>query len=345
MQFYLAAFYLAFFYLLIPFFLGPLSPERLLPNHILVYGTLIGSRHTCRSLIPGANPYGPRQVMNPRTSGSCPYGGNLPSTPPTPPGLPRGVLFRPSLFLIDERIHVQRGQEEASASRLTFELNQSQLYQEREAALQQELREINFEEHFSLHTQQQLNQWEQEEAAAYQIHLQAAESRCSHAASARLFGLEEQAIHHYQQLRQGLANDEQTYRAALQQEARLYHQSLQQELLYHQTAQAQTESLLAAERQHSLKILQEQTEQWEAALQQVTQGGEETVERERTLIAESEVETNIFRLEHQKAQEELRTWEEWRETDPAPEAETSDPQQDEEPPLQGYPGYQLDLRL
>ena len=46
----------------------------------------------------------------------------------------------------------------------------------------------------SLQAQQQLNQWEQEEAAAYQARLQAAESRCSHAASARLLGLEEQAI-------------------------------------------------------------------------------------------------------------------------------------------------------
>ena len=124
----------------------------------LVPGTPVGQ------FFQGANPYGPRQVMSPRASGGCPYG-NLPSTPPTPPGLPRGVLFRPSLLLIDERLHVQRGQEEASASRLTYELNQSQFYQEREAALQQELRELNFEEHLSLQAQQQLNQWEQEEAA------------------------------------------------------------------------------------------------------------------------------------------------------------------------------------
>ena len=53
---------------------------------------------------------------------------------------------------------------------------------------------------------------------------------------------------------------------------------------------------------------------------------------------EAEVETNIFRLEYQEAQEELRTWKEWCETDPAPEAETSEQQQEEEPPLHGYPG-------
>ena len=204
--------------------------------------------------------------------------------------------------------------------------------------MQQELREINFEEHFSLQAQQQLNQWEQEEAAAYQARLQAAESRCSHAASARLLGLEEQAIHHYQQLRQGLAHDEQNYRASLQQEARFYHQNLQQELLYHQNAQAQAESLLAAERQQSQRILQEQTDQWEAALQQVVRGGEEAVERERTLTVEAEGETNIFRLEHQEALQELAAWEEWCQTEPAEEAEISDSPQEQEQSLQGHTG-------
>ena len=50
-----------------------------------------------------------------------PLRSNLSGTPPTPPGLPRGVPFQRFLLLIDERIHVQsvrRGQEEASAARL-----------------------------------------------------------------------------------------------------------------------------------------------------------------------------------------------------------------------------------
>ena len=56
------------------------------------------------------------------------------------------------------------------------------------------------------------------------------------------------------------------HRATLQQGARLYHLNFQQELHYHMSAQAQSESLLAAEQQHSQKILQEQAENWEAAL-------------------------------------------------------------------------------
>ena len=109
------------------------------------------------------------------------------------------------------------------------------------------------------------------------------------------------------------------------------------ELLYHQNAQAQAESLLAAERQQSQKILQEQTHQWEAALQQVVRGGEEAVKRERTLTVEAEGQTNIFRLEHQEALQEIASWEEWCQTEPAEEAEISDAPQEQEP-LQGYPG-------
>ena len=105
----------------------------------------------------------------------------------------------------------------------------------------------------------------------------------------------------------------------------------------HQTAQAQAESLLAAERQHSQKILQEQTEKWEATLQQAIQGGEEAVEAERTLTVQAEVETNIFPLELQEAQEELRTWDDWYESDTLHEAETSELQQEEQPILPENP--------
>ena len=80
--------------------------------------------------------------MSPRSQGGCPYGGAaLPNTPPTPPGFAaHRVLFRRTLLLIDERLSLQRDQEEASARWLTFELNQGQLYAEREAALHQEVK-------------------------------------------------------------------------------------------------------------------------------------------------------------------------------------------------------------
>ena len=123
--------------------------------------------------------------------------------------------------------------------------------------------------------------------------------------------MEEQTIHHFQHHREGLAQDEQAYRANVQQEARLHSQSLQQELQYHMNAQAQAESLLAAENQNAQKTLDEQAAQWEAALHQGSEIAQEAVEQERTNIVEVEVETNVFRLELQESQQELQTWDDW----------------------------------
>ena len=164
---------------------------------------------------PRPRVYGPQQVMSPRAKSGCPYGGAaLPATPPTPPVPPPGfavpqVPFA-SLLLIDERINVQRNHEEAQARRLTFEINQGQLYAEREAALRQEVREMQFEHDLSLQAAQQLNHWEQGEAAAYQARLNLAENHCSNIAAQHLLEVEEQALRHSQRLREGLAQDEQS---------------------------------------------------------------------------------------------------------------------------------------
>ena len=72
---------------------------------------------------------------------------------------------------------------------------------------------MQFEHDLSLHASQQLNHWEQNEAAAYQARLNLVENQCSHAATRHLLEVEEQALHHFQHLREGLAQDEQTYRA------------------------------------------------------------------------------------------------------------------------------------
>ena len=94
----------------------------------------------------------------------------------------------------------------------------------------------------------------------------------------------------------------------MQQEARVYSEELHQELQYHQTAQAQAESLLAAERQRAEHTLHEQATQWQSALRHVSEWGETAVEHERSESVEKEVQLNIFRLELHDAQEELRNW-------------------------------------
>ena len=132
------------------------------------------------------------------------------------------VFFLPLHSSSTNVFHFQHDQEAAYARRLSFELNQGQLYAEREAILHQKLREIQFEEHLSLHMQQQLNQWELGEAATYQTRLNVAESNYSYAATRRGLEMEKQIISHFQHLRESLTQDEQTYRATIQHEAGLY---------------------------------------------------------------------------------------------------------------------------
>ena len=194
--------------------------------------------------------------------------------------------------------------------------------------MRQEVRETQFEHDLSLQASQYLNHWEQNEAATYPAHLNVADSQWSHATTRHLLEVEEQAIHHIQHFREGLAQDEQAYRATIQHEARLYSESLQQELQYHMSAQAQAESLLAAERQSAQTTLDEQANQWEAALHQVTEMAEEAVEQERTKTVEAEVDTNVFRLELQESQQELQTWDDRYNSGVLPEAETSEQQED-----------------
>ena len=215
------------------------------------------------------------------------------------------------------------GQEEETAARRLYEVNQYNLYEERESALRRELEEIQFEEEISLQARQHMQHWEQEEAAAFTVRVQAAESNIAQAATHRLLLMEEEAIQHHQHLRQSLTQAEHSYRTTVQQEARIYSEELHQELQYHQTAQAQAESLLAAERQRAEHTLHEQATQWQSALRNVSEWGETAVEHERSESVEREVQLNIFRLELHDAQEELRNWDDWYSSGILPEAETS----------------------
>ena len=53
------------------------------------------------------------------------------------------------------------------------------------------------------------------------------------------------------------------------------------------------------------------------------------VEQERSETVEAEMETNVFRLELQEAQEELRNWDDWYSSGNLPEAEISLPRGEE----------------
>ena len=145
--------------------------------------------------------YEPNRPQSPR-DGQRPYGAASFAVCLRPPGLPVDrVPFYSSLVFIDEKIHLQIGQEEATAARRVYEVDQINLHWQKETALRKKIGEIQFEQELSLQAQQHLNFWEQEKAAAATTHLNAAENRYAQAAATRLLMVEEEAIQHHQDLR------------------------------------------------------------------------------------------------------------------------------------------------
>ena len=106
------------------------------------HGTILfGSRDSCQTIdFPKgkADPltgYEPNRPRSPRGQNN-PYRAASPAAPVRPPGIPGDrVPFYSSLIYLDERIHRQVGQEEETAARRLYEVNQYHLYEERESAL------------------------------------------------------------------------------------------------------------------------------------------------------------------------------------------------------------------
>ena len=179
------------------------SPERLftiMESFSLVPGTPVQQLIFPRAKADPSTGYEPNRPRSPRGQNN-PYRAAPQAAPVRPPGIPGDrVPFYSSLIYLDERIHRQVGQE--TAARRLYEVNQYNLYEERESALRRELEEIQFEEEISLQARQHMQHWEQEEAAAFTVRVQAAESNIAQAATYRLLLMEEEAIQHHQHLRQ-----------------------------------------------------------------------------------------------------------------------------------------------
>ena len=148
----------------------------------VVPGTPVHNLFPPRVNLPSRNDpltgYEPNRPRNPR--GQHPYGAASPAAPLRLPGISmEWVPFYSSLIWIDGRIHLQMGQEEDTAARRIYEVNQYHLREKRDSALRREFGEIQFEEELSLQAQQQLNHWEQEEAAAVTANASRREQLCS----------------------------------------------------------------------------------------------------------------------------------------------------------------------
>ena len=89
--------------------------------------------------------------------------------------------------------------------------------------------------------------------------------------------LEEKAIPQSRLLHQQLEESEQHYKTTIQREAENFANNLQQELQYHMTSNAQSQSLLSAERDKFRQEYDVQAEKWNHYSEEITQQAEETL--------------------------------------------------------------------
>ena len=255
-------------------------------------GTPVGGLVSPRlpSAIGEGQPHMAEQVMSPRSgqAAACPYArpssrrSNSPGAPP--PGLfpPIGgrELFNRPMVMVNEMIRVQRGDEEVTAQRTILEQQAEAEARAREERIVEQFLEAQarHEAELSQQARAAVQQHALEEKAYYEARFHHLEANLQHRQALRNHNLEEKAIGQSRRLHQQLEESEQHYRTTIQREAENYAANLQQELQYHVPSNAQSQSLLSAERDEFRKEYDVQVEKWSHYSEGITQKAEETLQ-------------------------------------------------------------------
>ena len=121
----------------------------------------------------------------------------------------------------------------------------------------------------------------------------------------------------YLALRQELQQAEEERTAFVRQEARRFAEGTRaefaEEVHHHQIAQAQAQSLLAAERQHHEAVIEEQADRWQNDMDLVTEGAEEAHLEEVTKAQETVAQSEQVWDEWMITQHQLRERQRWYE--------------------------------
>ena len=163
-----------------------------------------------------------------------------------------------------------------------------------------------------------------EEKAYYEARFHHLEANLQHRQALHNHNLEEKAIAQSRRLHQQLEESEQHYRTTIQREAESYAANIQQELQYHMTSNAQSQSLLSAERDKFRKEYDVQAEKWSNYSEEITQRAEETLQNLTDDYNEMGEELAV-------AQAHLLQWEEWQQEKfpPTTQAEENGMEQEE----------------
>ena len=153
--------------------------------------------------------------------------------------------------------------------------------------------------------------------AYYETRFHHFETNLQHRQALHNNNLEEKAIAQSRRLHQQLEESEQHYRTTIQREAENYAANIQQELQYPMTSNAQSRSLLSAERDKFRKENDVQAEKWSHYSEEITQQAEEALQGLTD-------EYNELGEELAMAQSHLLQWDEWQQENFPPQTQAEE---------------------
>ena len=281
----------------------------------------------------GGRPPAVQQVMSPRRLAArmAEAGAQRAQPAAAPQANPGGfcpgadqVPLQPAMRFVHERMDFFQGEEEFWAERVLVEEQHNQEEANHIADVRARLAEEQFFYLFSHEAQQQARMWEHVEQRVYQAQVN---NRVLQEAAQERLNMEAAVGQQFLASRQELQQAEEEHTHQLRLEARQFadgtRAELAEEVHHHQIAQAQAQSLLAAERQHHSAALEEQSTRWQEALDMVTAGAEE-MHHEDVAEEEEAVRQSVFLWdEFMISQHRLEEWQRWFE-DNAPNEEAEE---------------------
>ena len=231
-------------------------------------------------------------------------------------------------FLSDRHEDFIQEEEEFWAERVLVEEQRNQEEANQIAEMRARLAEEQFFYHFSHEAQQQASMWEHVQQRVYQAQVKNFEDRVYQEATQERLNMEAAVGQQFLALRQELQQAEEEHTHHLRQEARRFADGTRAEFVevvhHHQIAQAQAQSLLAAERQHHNATLEEQSTRWQEALDIVTAGAEQM--HQEDVAGEEEVHRQMMYLwgEFMLSQHQLEGWQRWYEGNAPSEEEVEE---------------------
>ena len=174
--------------------------------------------------------------------------------------------------------------------------------------------EHHFAHYMSQQARQELQTWEAQQRELYETRFRSLEYEMHQHFAQRQLDQKTLSVRYFRDLQGELEEAEGTYLEKVQQETRTFVQGLHQELNDRMTLNAQTQSLLSAERVLHEESLDNHTARRQQVLDMTTRGAEEEIEQERTNNVELAKDLNDLCLQLQEAEIQFPKWDDWFES-------------------------------